>query len=482
MLEKVQYSLLLVIVNVKQLSSGLSPRFMFDSNGGVIGSSESNDWLLKDNKNSVALEHCEIVFIDNSFCLKDLSGKTFINGSEMPLGRSNLAKLKHKDEVNIGSYNIRILFDASDDLTDMHSSLDQFFHQKNNDFLNSISTENKKYKESGINETVSIIDPIEALDHEWRNESDSIDLLDNYFYTNEHIKSGDDFINENEINNQLNVTLQADSEYEMESSMRLKNILGLSKSNTGEHNVNPKEYQQESVDEIQTKESQLEESMMKELELDLLEKEIANESVSSPSSSDHLVTGPILKGLAVNVGDKNNIEQMHLLSEELGATLRKSIQGILEIHQHVEGSRFGVINRNLQPIEDNPLRLNLTYQETMSTLFDNQKSVVHLSAPAAVEESLRNIKNHNEAMQYATSEALVYIVKAFSPDTLMKRFNHYKRSHESTQLTQDSWAWSMYKSYFEELTSSRQHGFEKLFWEIFEQSYDKKIREMQLES
>lgn len=41
-------------------------------------------------------------------------------------------------------------------------------------------------------------------------------------------------------------------------------------------------------------------------------------------------------------------------------------------------SRFGTLNRNLQPIEDNPLRLGLSYEETIRTLYDADKSVVHL--------------------------------------------------------------------------------------------------------
>ena len=37
----------------------------------------------------------------------------------------------------------------------------------------------------------------------------------------------------------------------------------------------------------------------------------------------------------------------------------------------------------------------------------------------------------------------------------------------------------MYKSYYEELTSKRQYGFEKLFWEVYSQAYDKALREKQ---
>jgi type VI secretion system protein ImpI len=39
----------------------------------------------------------------------------------------------------------------------------------------------------------------------------------------------------------------------------------------------------------------------------------------------------------------------------------------------------------------------------------------------------------------------------------------------------------MYENYYQELTSSRQQGFRKLFWEVFEQAYDKKLRELQRE-
>lgn len=39
----------------------------------------------------------------------------------------------------------------------------------------------------------------------------------------------------------------------------------------------------------------------------------------------------------------------------------------------------------------------------------------------------------------------------------------------------------MYKNYYEELTSKRQYGFEKLFWEVYSQAYDKALRDKQTE-
>ena len=106
---------------------------------------------------------------------------------------------------------------------------------------------------------------------------------------------------------------------------------------------------------------------------------------------------------------------------------------------------------------------------------------MHLSAPAAIAESLKTVRDHNEAMQHATADALSQILTAFSPEVMLRRFHHYKRTTDTTQTTSDEWAWKMYCNYYRELTSNRQRGFEKLFWEIFEQSYDRKIREKQRE-
>ena len=174
---------------------------------------------------------------------------------------------------------------------------------------------------------------------------------------------------------------------------------------------------------------------MDEQTLDLLEEEVAKSiqpeqtTINSPATTGgHLLTGPMLNGLGANVNHTDDIERMHMLSQEMGESLQACIQGILDLHQQVSEGRFGTLNRNLQPIEDNPLRLGLSYEETIKTLYDSEKSAVHLSAPAAIEESLKNVQAHNEAMQHATGEALTQILGAFSPQVLLRRFQNYKRS------------------------------------------------------
>lgn len=228
-----------------------------------------------------------------------------------------------------------------------------------------------------------------------------------------------------------------------------------------------------------TKESQMDEEV-----LDLLEKEMGMDfSQEAPAGEgNHLVTGPIFRGLGVNAASNDDAADLQLLSEEMGASLKAAIAGVLNIHKQVESSRYGGMNKNLQPIEDNPLRLGMTYEQTVLTMFDSNRSPVHLSAPAAIDESLKLVQHHNTAVETAISEALTHILNAFSPDVLMRRFMNYRRPGQLIHESQEEWAWNMYESYFKELASNRQQGFEKLFWEIFDQFYDKKLRDIQRES
>ncbi|MDC5854314.1 type VI secretion system-associated FHA domain protein TagH [Vibrio europaeus] len=482
----------LLVINAQKLESGLTALMQWDAEGGVIGSSSASTWTLKDSSGRIYPQHCEIVMFDGAFCLRDLCGETYINGTEMPVGKGLLAKLVHKDQIQIGPYEIRVALGDLEDDSAM-GSLTSLFETTNYDLL---SDEVLDIEQDDNNEQVENAEPLAALDELMaNNEEESLIDDENSRAVEESEPQG--LVPEEDLTlRDPNFTVQADSDNEISSSMTLKRILSFGfGSKTQPKQQSEKSQQQvlnsdraEELESQQTINNDSEGFQMDEQTLDLLEEEVAKSiqpeqtAVNSVATTGgHLLTGPMLNGLGANVNHTDDIERMHMLSQEMGESLQACIQGILDLHQQVSEGRFGTLNRNLQPIEDNPLRLGLSYEETIKTLYDSEKSAVHLSAPAAIEESLKNVQAHNEAMQHATGEALTQILGAFSPQVLLRRFQNYKRSHQDVSQNSDEWAWNMYCNYYQELTSHRQQGFEKLFWEIFEQAYDKKIREKQLE-
>ncbi|CAM3875767.1 hypothetical protein VA7868_00536 [Vibrio aerogenes CECT 7868] len=492
----------MVVVNVQLLESGLTPQSSWTPDGGRIGTSVDSFWRLTDKNGNIQPNHAQIEMIDGAFCLRDLCGETYVNGSLMPLGSGKLAKLENKDEVQIGPYKIRVYLghNIKEDMASNHV-LEQMFD--NQDTLLADDNGEADLLHLSAKET-GVVDPLLALEETMvKVEDDSNSLIEGVEeepaadeIEEKRILSSEGYESQSKT---LQETQQEDGEYDMTSSISLKKIFSFagfnktgrkSKQQSLRHQTSASEKTGEPVNHnLNTTDSNQSEGYgMDENVLDLLEEEVAKSMVSKPTQSDaenrygqHLLTGPMLDGLGVNFLNDQDMEKMHFLSEEIGQSLQSCIKGLLELHRQVDHGRFEMLNRNLQPIEDNPLRLGLSYEETLKTLYDSDKSLVHLSAPAAIAESLKNIQDHNDAVLHATTEALQQILAAFSPQVLLRRFNNYKRLHEVHHESEEAWAWNMYSNYYQELTSNRQKGFEKLFWEIFEQAYDKKIREKQLE-
>ncbi|WP_096261615.1 type VI secretion system-associated FHA domain protein TagH, partial [Escherichia coli] len=151
-----------------------------------------------------------------------------------------------------------------------------------------------------------------------------------------------------------------------------------------------------------------------------------NDDVSvAEMAQRHLAVTPLLRGLGGSLTVSNSDDADDFL-EEAGRTLQAAIKGLLDLQQQ----RNSLSDKHLRPLEDNPLRLNMDYATALDVMFAEGKSPVHLAAPAAVSESLRNVRHHEEANRAAIVESLRVLLDAFSPQNLLRRFVQYRRSHE----------------------------------------------------
>lgn len=486
-----------VIVNTQQLEPGLAATCSFDNGGGSIGASDNNNWVLRDRKNSVHDTHCFIDFFDHQFCLTDNSDACYINGASMPVGRGQRVRLNENDQLTLGEYQVRVYLQEDSPRHHASQTLEQLMLSRES--ADTLHDDKPPQGDGSVSrpETQEIDDPLAALDElelaiASQNHQQDSELEEELQQQHEHHLLARDKVWQGD-----EVTSQADSEDDADSAIMLKSATHkrqrVAEENT-DHSHQTGHYNQHQTGRYNQPASQKGFYMDEEI-LDQLEAEVARgiaQEVPEPDWNDadlkeggvplsHLATSPMMKGMGISLGDQEDMGQMQALSEEMGASLKAAIEGLLSLHRQVDEGRYGVMNRNLQPIEDNPLRLQMDYGETVKTLFDGDRSPVHLSAPAAINESLTGVRHHNEAVQSATSEALSQVLKAFSPDVLMRRFQHYRRPGQGRLHSPDAWAWQMYQSYYQELISSRQQGFEKLFWEIFDQAYDRKLRALQQE-
>ena len=86
---------------------------VFGVNGGTIGRSADNDWVLPDPARVVSGHHCEIEYRGGTYWLKDTSTNgVFVNDAEEPASVAGPLALRDGDRLRIGDYELVVSVDS----------------------------------------------------------------------------------------------------------------------------------------------------------------------------------------------------------------------------------------------------------------------------------------------------------------------------------------------------------------------------------
>jgi len=109
-------ALRLRIVSDNAELAGEFDRWTFGVNGGRIGRSIDNDWVLFDTERYISAHHAEIEHRAGEWWISDLSTNgTFINGSHRPLGRGGRHRIIDGDRIRFGPYEVSAQISGSND-------------------------------------------------------------------------------------------------------------------------------------------------------------------------------------------------------------------------------------------------------------------------------------------------------------------------------------------------------------------------------
>jgi len=91
---------------------------VFGVDGGTIGRSADNDWVLPDPMRYMSAHHARVLYREGHFFLEDVSTNgVFVNDEDTPLGRSesNGYQLKNGDIVRMGDYHMVVALETDTD-------------------------------------------------------------------------------------------------------------------------------------------------------------------------------------------------------------------------------------------------------------------------------------------------------------------------------------------------------------------------------
>lgn len=421
--EKLQHSpmLSLQVMNGNNLESGRAAKCQFTSEGGDIGGHENCHWVIQDRQHSVQECACSVIWHDGAFCLRNKTLGLCINQAQIESDAA-LVRLRQGDEIQLGSLLLKVFLHQGQSISyDEQMATPETIVMNRDTLADTLLTTQGQPEYPGM-----------PFQHQMAStvangfSSDPLQVLQT-----ENLTAG-------------------------LTSYRPSEAIPPTQASTSQGTIDtafmdlPPIYAQPQDNDDRYPHTEM--------------------------SHRHLALTPLMRGLGCSLAIQNSQEADEFL-EESGRALQAAIKGLLNLQQQ----QNSLSDKHLRPLEDNPLRLNMDYTTALGVLFAEGKSPVHLAAPAAIAESLRNIQHHEQANKAAITEALRVMLDAFSPDNLKRRFAQYRRSHEQRQEMDDAWAWRMYNNYYEELASSRQQGFEMLFGEVYAQVYDRVLREKQRE-
>ena len=90
---------------------------VFREDGGTIGRSLENDWILPDPDRFISGKHATIDYQSGAYYLADVSSNgVYLNGSVEPLGNGNPRRLFDGDKIRMGDFEFVVTLDEGEDL------------------------------------------------------------------------------------------------------------------------------------------------------------------------------------------------------------------------------------------------------------------------------------------------------------------------------------------------------------------------------
>lgn len=446
--------LFLNVTNPEQLTHGSSPSYRLQTQSMTIGSG-TVDWKLYDAFGSVKGQHACIQVLDGKYVMIDLCGNTYINRHADPLGRMEVVAINDGDQIRIGKYRVEVMIDEDgyaksigvDHIRKL--DLDQLFTKENE--LDRL-TRGFEHKQLGGEKSEDTSNPLNDL-LEKPKTVDALSVLLKGKEDEDTIARRDPILADTHEVRSTSVSV-ADVGNSIQEAISLP---------SHEH-LRPSEKKVTQIMDIQTG-AQVQPAV---------DNTIDNKTSISDTEfqASHLTNAPLTAAMELT-SEPMEPTQAHQFSGDVGLAIKAAIEGLLALYQAEQNgpANISLLGRSYHPIEDNPLRMGMDYSETSRRLFSTNRSAVYLSPEAAITESMASIKNNQAAIVTAIQQGLWQVLEALSPQNLERRFASYRKADgESVD------SWEMYKKYFEELMSSRQSGLEKMFWEVFEQNYDRAMR------
>lgn len=526
--------LLEIISHQRHTMTEPQSQFVFKAAGGTIGRSQKSDWLIDDPERLISGQHAAIHFETNQFIISDTSTNgLFVNHNQQPLAEQQHVVV-NGDIFLLGQYSLQATLiatqsqavfssshtqsepaaalssalplysgEANDLVHNLHQSVDPLSQFNDEPVAGRLAEQDILAQADPVN---SILDPIpstqaffdlpDAIPENWLNNKQAEKYSENSHKVNESIS---DVIQENSLQNTAeNLAINTP---EPAPEPTVENAVGsfedfqkdfqkeLNSNAANEDPINP-------LSSPDTGDDKLSSPVVELAARSLPKKSLPKESIpkdSKPEESTIRTHQPavqftqtaadtnsvnhLLKNLGINPADVS-AEQLPALLENIAHITRHSMQGIMQTmmsRAHLK-SEFRLSMTTIQTEENNPLKFCINYEQLLHYMLLNPKSGVgagYLDARQAVNDSFKEIQEHQIGVMAGMKAALKAMLKNLSPEKVIENAERFK-SGSLALASKKSRYWDAYKHLYNDM-NNEEEVFASAFGQEFCKAYESQI-------
>ncbi len=494
-----------IAVSVLEFPEGASlheSSMTFDEQGGTLGRTQNNTWVLDDPERFLSGSHCKVIFESDGYFLVDTSTNgTFVNNSDEPLGKGNKVKLNDGDQFELSDYKFKVqllsnnrkngdlgllnnqvnILDSDDPFAAPSVPVQSISNPlpvapvSSDPFASSISS-----NDLPVDTTTEETDPLAALNKSNQilgetishDEPFSDSYSDNANVSNQSVAWPDrapqkGIIPEN-WDDDLSASEPAVTESPKSGPVKPLPTAPLAVESAPIEQAAPTI----SVSESEAKGRALEKENKKiRAELAKLKKQMKVLKKRSTSGIDTTLVD------AIGFKNKNlKSEKIAEINEISGEFIRHVVEGMMQTlasRNNVKNT-FRMNMTTIQPVENNPLKFSANVDDALDNMFLKEGNS-YKKPVETVQESFESIADHQVAILAGIRSAFKSIVNRFEPVTLETRFNK-QNTRGLLPRNEKAKYWDNFHEYYIELFSDIDSSFQYLFGDEFSQAYEEQLQ------
>ncbi|HTV97594.1 MAG TPA: type VI secretion system-associated FHA domain protein TagH [Steroidobacteraceae bacterium] len=426
-------TLRLSVVSEHGIRLGPQSSKVFGVHGGTIGRSTDNAWILPDPDRYLSGKHVRIDFRAGSYVLVDTSSNgTYVNGSQVPIGKYHDYVLKDGDYLRLGEYELLVSIDKGNDFPPDESAIIAYDGQ----------AANSAVKKSTANDLGADLD--------------------------------------------LSSLLEPSDQSALDSGVRPRGAYGQSVSAPGAAapgGATPRKPPGASAEEGGTPWHM----MTRPLKVDPKVEAEAAASMRPQPAQRAAPQGPALYEGDFDLGlaafcrgagvDPRSItsEARNGVLQLAGQLLREAVLGLMDLNQ--SGNEFRNRFRMPPPPQnegpESPLNFSRGVDEALVRLLTTTST--RLGSVEAIREKFRELKAQNAASLAASRAAFEEFLGRLNPKDLEERFDRATKRGVFGKENKAKY-WELYAEMFTGLAQRPAEGFPHVYTEAFVKAYEAKLR------